>query len=61
MEKALKFSLEGFHKRRRPTLPQCSTIGAIGLNFSVRKGKRWNPYAITTKSFFTPTIREKPH
>ena len=30
-----------------PTL-HCSTIGAIGLNFSVRNGKRWNPDAITT-------------
>ena len=26
----------------------CSTIGASGLNFSVRNGKRWNPAAITT-------------
>ena len=26
----------------------CSTIGASGLNFSVRNGKRWNPTAITT-------------
>jgi hypothetical protein len=26
----------------------CSTIGAIGLNFSVRNGKRWNPDAIVT-------------
>ena len=26
----------------------CSTIGASGLNFSVRNGKRWNPIAITT-------------
>ena len=25
-----------------------STIGAIGLNFSVRNGKRWIPNAITT-------------
>lgn len=25
-----------------------STIGATGLNFSVRNGKRWNPRAITT-------------
>ena len=25
-----------------------STIGAFGLNFSVRNGKRWNPGAITT-------------
>ena len=35
-------------RRRRPTLPHCSTIGASGLNFSVRNGKRWNPTAITT-------------
>ena len=26
----------------------CSTIGAGGLNFSVRDGKRWDPAAITT-------------
>ena len=26
----------------------CSTIGASGLNFSVRNGKRWNPTAIAT-------------
>ena len=26
----------------------CSTIGAIGLNFSVRNGKRWIPNAIAT-------------
>ena len=26
----------------------CSTIGANGLNFSVRNGKRWDPAAITT-------------
>ncbi len=25
-----------------------STIGASGLNFSVRNGKRWNPAAIAT-------------
>ena len=30
-----------------PTL-RCSTIGALGLNFSVRDGKRWNPEAKTT-------------
>ena len=30
-----------------PTL-RCSTIGAPGLNFSVRDGKRWNPRAIAT-------------
>ena len=26
----------------------CSTIGAGGLNFSVRNGKRWDPAAIVT-------------
>ena len=26
----------------------CSTIGAIGLNFSVRNGKRWIPNATAT-------------
>ncbi len=30
-----------------PTL-QCSTIGAPGLNFSVRDGKRWDPGAVAT-------------
>ena len=35
-------------KWRLPTLPRvCSTIGASGLNFSVRDGKRWDPAAIT--------------
>ena len=29
----------------------CSTIGAGGLNFSVRNGKRWDPAAITTWYF----------
>jgi hypothetical protein len=39
-------------KRRRPTLPgPCgpSTIGAEGLNFSVRNGKRCFPLAIATE------------
>jgi hypothetical protein len=27
---------------------KCSTIGADGLNFSVRNGKRWFPVAIVT-------------
>ena len=27
---------------------QCSTIGAPGLNFSVRDGKRWGPGAVAT-------------
>ena len=41
--------------RRRPTLPgrvQPSTIGAEGLNFCVRDGNRWNPFAITTGNLF---------
>ena len=44
----------GLNKRwRLPTLPQmCSTIGAVRLNFSVRNGKRWNPYAIITLNKF---------
>src|SRR5690554_5257609 len=38
-----------FKDRRRPTLPLLrSTIGAAGLNFSVRNGKRWDPCAVTT-------------
>ena len=39
------------YSRRRPTLPHglpCSTIGAGGLNFSVRNGKRCFPSAIAT-------------
>ncbi len=39
--------------RRRPTLPgrvQPSTIGAEGLNFCVRNGNRWNPFAIATEN-----------
>src|SRR5215211_451457 len=43
--------------RRRPTLPGgCppSTIGASGLNFSVRNGKRCTPAAITAETFQLP-------
>ena len=29
----------------------CSTIGAVGLNFSVRDGKRWIPDAIDRLNF----------
>ena len=38
-------------KRRRVSYSPallCSTIGAVGLNFSVRNGKRWDTDAITT-------------
>ena len=37
--------------RRRPILPgrvQPSTFSAEGLNFCVRYGNRWNPFAIAT-------------
>ena len=38
-----------FSKRRLSTLPLLrSTIDVVGLNFSVRNGKRWIPNAITT-------------
>ena len=38
-------------KWRRPTLPRvCSTIGATGLNCSVRNGKRWDPGAIAASN-----------
>ena len=42
--------------RRRPTLPgrvQPSTIGAEGLNFCVRNGNRWDPFAIATGNCFS--------
>ena len=43
-----------FGIRQRPTLPgrlQPSTIGAERLNFCVRYGNRWAPFAITTGIF----------
>ena len=46
-----------------PTL-HCSTIGASGLNFSVRNGKRWDPAAITTWYKFygaSPCQVDYPH
>ncbi len=42
---------EALHRKEAATYSpalHCSTIGASGLNFSVRNGKRWNPTAITT-------------
>ena len=53
--------LYGF--RQRPTLPgrvQPSTIGAEGLNFCVRYGNRWDPFAIITGNcelFSTNSLR----
>ena len=41
------FTLEKMAASYSPAL-HCSTIGASGLNFSVRNGKRWDPAAITT-------------
>ena len=49
-----------FGIRRRPTLPgrvQPSTIGADGLNFCVRYGNRWNPFAIATGNGLLLSIR----
>ena len=46
-------ALNSVNVRRRPTLPRPpgrSTIGAGGLNFSVRNGKRCIPAAIVTLS-----------
>ena len=43
--------LRGFPLKDRATTYSptiSSTIGADGLNFSVRNGKRWNPAAIVT-------------
>ena len=43
--------------RRRPTLPGAcapSTIGAVGLNFSVRNGKRCTPDAMTAEIVESP-------
>ena len=47
-----RFTGQGRHKEKKaasysPAL-HCSTIGAGGLNFSVRNGKRWDTAAITT-------------
>ena len=47
----LKLSHFSFGIRQCPTLPgrhQPSTIGAERLNFCVRYGNRWIPFAITT-------------
>ena len=43
-----------FGIRQRPTLPgrlQPSTIGAERLNFCVRYGNRWDPFAIVIGIF----------
>ena len=43
---SIKLSLTKKAATYSPAL-HCSTIGASGLNFSVRNGKRWNTTAIT--------------
>ena len=50
--------------RRRPTLPgpcEPSTIGAVGLNCSVRNGKRCFPHAIATGNCARPGGPSKLH
>ena len=45
-------------KRRLSTLPLLrSTIDVVGLNFSVRNGKRWIPNAITTLISFVLYVK----
>ena len=47
------YSSEGLHKAASYSpASHRSTIGAGGLNFSVRNGKRWDPAAIATKYAF---------
>ena len=50
-ERPFDYSNERSDKKEAATYSpalHCSTIGASGLNFSVRNGKRWDPTAITT-------------
>ena len=47
----LRYRNKGTHQKKAATYSpalHCSTIGAGGLNFSVRNGKRWDPAAIAT-------------
>ena len=54
------YSHTGFHKKGGDLLSHnCSTIGAEGLNFSVRNGKRWNTLALTTYIFSYQSIINK--
>ena len=56
--------------RQRPILPgrvQPSTFGAEGLNFCVRYGNRWDPFAIATGNYIilfrtlTTALRKNIH
>ena len=56
-----------YKKRRPPTLPHCGAvpsaqpaIGAAGLNFSVRDGKRWNPGAMATWNMAFDNAHTRP-
>jgi hypothetical protein len=47
---------------QRPTLPHtcaCSTIGAEGLNFRVRDGNGWDPFATITQRSKEPEARSQ--
>ena len=51
LKRAPRISPWDSHSKKAATYSpalHCSTIGATGLNFSVRNGKRWDPGAITT-------------
>src|SRR5947209_12093031 len=48
---------------RLPSLPHtcaCSTIGAEGLNFRVRDGNGWDPFATTTQNLSTLKSASEP-
>ena len=51
-KKALRIESKGLNNVAATYSPGCnpSTIGAAGLNFSVRDGKRWDPCARPPKS-----------
>ena len=52
IKKALRSESKGLNNVAATYSPGCnpSTIGAAGLNFSVRDGKRWDPCARPPKS-----------
>ncbi len=57
-----ELSLSLLKKRRLSTLPLLrSTIDVVGLNFSVRNGKRWIPNAITTLIPLCKILTGQPH
>ena len=60
-ERALNWYIQGPHKKGGDLLSHFrSTIGAEGLNFSVRNGKRWNTLAKTTLALFRIYSQIKP-